>query len=412
MFSWLKKKRVRNEVKVITLDNESQESRLALLSFAGEPKDQMLASFRSSYLQTGFYVKNGGSISKNTMLPIILGGSGALGISSVMSGNLFMATANPATLMTLGGGVTSAVVGAGGKIVAQAPFVSAAGAILPVVAPLIAFQALVSISMARNFDAINQRLDNIEKSIAKIIQRTEATYVGEIISAQSRLRNIEERLMESGFFTNHMQMRLALIEHSINPIFERYHYLLEGQEIKKDISSDDIACRNFDAFMAINTSILDLKLDVLRLKLTYQENPAFIQKSTDNLLEKVGRYQELWQRVNGSLKEVEYLHEEVSRAIEDLSWWQRNISSRGKHTDLKIKKKNLQVGKREKDQTEKVIGGANSIADRIENAISNDRNDNLSIVYWRDEHGEHCYYTGELTINRTGYLQGKGVGAL
>ncbi|MCP5231063.1 MAG: hypothetical protein H6948_03045 [Zoogloeaceae bacterium] len=398
MFSWLKKNHVRNEVRAVTLDNESQSSKIALLTFEGEPRDRMLASLRSNYVQTGSYVKDGGSISKNTMLPIILGGSGAIGISSAMSGNLFMATANPATLMALGDGVTSAVVGAGGKIIAQAPFVSAAGAIIPVVAPLIAFQALMSISMARNFDAINERLDNIEKSIARLIQRSEATYVGELISAQSRLRNIEERLLESGFFTNHMQMRLSLIEHSINPIFERYHYLLDGEKIRKDMSSDDLAYRNFDALMAINTSILDLKLDVLRLKLTYQENPAFIEKSTNNLLGKVERYRSLWQGVNESIKEVEYLHEEVSGALEDLNWWQRNVSNRGRNAELSSQKKNLRILQRDRDASADSIEDAGNIADRIEGAISGDRNDKLSIVYWKDEHGEHCYYTGELSV--------------
>ena len=399
MFSWLKKKQVRNEIRAITLDNENQNSKIALLSFEGEPRDQMLASLKSSYLQTGSYVKDGGSISKNTILPTILGGSAALGVSSAMSGNLFMATANPATLMTVGEGVTSAVVGAGGKIVTQAPFVSAAGAIIPVVAPLIAFQALVSISMARNFDAINKRLDNIEKSIARLIQRTEATYVGEIVSAQSRLSNVEERLSESGFFTNHMQMRLSLIEHAINPVFERYHYLLDGQKISKNMSSDDLVYRNFDALMAINTSILDLKLDVLRLKLTYQENPAFIEKSTKNLLDKVGRYQKLWGEVNDSIKELESIHKHVSSALEDLSWLQRKIFRRRDYSELSRQKSALQISEQEKNKFKDTLCGASGVAEKIEDAISGDRNEKLSIIYWKDENGEHCYYTGELDVS-------------
>ena len=54
--------------------------------------------------------------------------------SSLLAGNVFLATVNPQTLMTIGTGVGSAVMGSTG-IVAQAPFVAASTALIPVVAP-------------------------------------------------------------------------------------------------------------------------------------------------------------------------------------------------------------------------------------------------------------------------------------
>ena len=68
---------------------------------------------------------------------------GSTAASSLLASNVFLATANPATLMTIGTGVGSAVMGSSG-IIAQAPFVAASSALLPVVAPVMLFMTVSS----------------------------------------------------------------------------------------------------------------------------------------------------------------------------------------------------------------------------------------------------------------------------
>ena len=66
--------------------------------------------------------QSGGAIDSSWLLPML--GAGSTAASSLMAGSVFLATANPATLMTIGTGVGTAVMGPAG-IVAQAPFIAA-----------------------------------------------------------------------------------------------------------------------------------------------------------------------------------------------------------------------------------------------------------------------------------------------
>ena len=152
--------------------------------------------------------------------------------------------------------------------------------------------------------------------------------------------------------------------------------------------------------MAINTSILDLKLDVLRLKLTYQENPAFLQKSTENLLAKVELYKSLWLGINESIKEVENVHKEIEFAIADMSFLQKNISKRAQYQSLSSGENTFRIDERNKDNTNKMVEDAKVVAMKVENALSKDEGDDSSIIYWKDETGEHCYYTNELIVSK------------
>jgi len=70
---------------------------------------------------------------------------GGTALSASLSSTFFMATADPSTLMKLGQGVGSAVMGVGG-IVGQASFIAVPSS-LPVVAPVMAMQALTTVAM-------------------------------------------------------------------------------------------------------------------------------------------------------------------------------------------------------------------------------------------------------------------------
>ena len=227
------------------------------------------------------------------MLTVIGSGTGALGMSYAASGTLFMATANPATLMAIGSGVGSAVMGTGGiGIVAQAPFIPIAGAMMPVLAPLIAFQAINTIMIMAQFKPIHEKLDHIEKSIDRVLKRLEATFIGEIYSVSQRIEEIEINFKACNQFTPEMIIRLALIEDKVSPIFERYKFLYRAQEIEKHATTpadlkEDLNFKQNDAYFAIALSILDLRVDVLRVKLAIQDDAVYMKHSVGKLLEKV-----------------------------------------------------------------------------------------------------------------------------
>ena len=400
-----------NKIYVKNYSTEDGVPAGALLSFNGKIKDALIERFKKNYSLEGDHIKNGGALSPTTMLSLISGGSGALGLSGAASGSLFMATANPATLMAIGNGVGSAVMGVGG-IVAHAPFVAVTGALMPVVAPLIVFQVISTILILNQFDSVNKKLDEIKKGVERVIQRAEATFIGEILSASRRIDEMENRFSICNQFTSDMVIRLALIEDKINPIFERYQFLYQSQKIDKRTTSEDLQFKQNDAYLAIILSILDLRIDILRVRLAVQENVGYMRNSTDNLISKVEHYKTLWKSIsNGDDKLIEDVAEQLSDAIEHMSWWQKtmpNYLGGERKVRVETEKKvrsftsKAKAIRRDEDFNEQI-----SIAQTIgEQLLLNVKTPKpMNLVYWRDEHGEHSYYTDDLQLINNAKVQ-------
>ncbi len=206
-------------------------------------------------------------------------------MSRAASGTLFMATANPSTLIAIGNGVGSAVMEAGG-IIAQAPFVPVAGALMPVATPLVAFQALSALPMMKS---LHEGLNEVREIVYRIFQRSEATFAGEIISACSRIEGLEHEFQVANRFTQDMMIRQALLEDKINPIVERYQYLYEMVNIKK-MSEKDWPVKQADALMAVIVSVIDFRVDMLRMRIFIQENPGYVKEFTERMIRKKERY--------------------------------------------------------------------------------------------------------------------------
>ena len=109
--------------------------------------------------------QSGGAIDSSWLLPML--GAGSTAASSLMAGSVFLATANPATLMTIGTGVGTAVMGPTG-IVAQAPFIAASSALIPVVAPLMFFTTVSSVMMCARLDRAQQALGRLSEVVERV----------------------------------------------------------------------------------------------------------------------------------------------------------------------------------------------------------------------------------------------------
>jgi hypothetical protein len=428
----------KNEVLVKRFNNVSKDSEIALLQFNGKIKETIIKELNNRFLLTGEYIDKGGYSSAKTITTLLSAG-GSMGLSGAVSGQLFMATANPATLMTIGNGVGSAVMGAGG-IVAQAPFIPIAGAIMPVAAPLIAFQAIATIMILNEFKTVNKKLDDIKSLIERSIERDEATNIGLIFSALNRLDEIEEEYFITKNFNQDMIIRLNLLENSINPLFERYNYLYDSaedtvvEEIKYDgfgekllkvaanpwvtgiwsllaknelenrsktrlvAEEDDAKYKRRDAYFAIITSILDIRISNLRVKMNMQENPEFIKYSIINFKNKVENYKKIWQKIREDYKKIENIANNIHETINSMDWWERNVPSwlGGKRTEYRNKKSGIEIVENDVNFSTKTI---TKMVDSNNESIKSLEQENYSnLLYWKDDFGEHSYYTNDIII--------------
>lgn len=389
----------KNKILVKEFNNpQTDKAEMALLAFDGKMRDKIIENFNQHFLIEGDHIKNGGISSPKTMLSLLGGSVGSLGLAGVASGQLFMATANPATLMSIGNGVGSAVMGASG-IVSQAPFLPVKGALMPVAAPLIAFQALSTITIMKQFKVVNERLDKIQDTLNTILYREEATFIGEVISASNRISEIENQFHICNQFTEDMIFRLALLEDKINPIFERYKYLYKNQSINTDTALRELKLQQTDAYMVVVTSILDIRIDLLKMKINIQNNPGYMETAAKTFVDKIGYYKQLWTTIQNDSSEINKVKEELKAAVSGMNWWQKNMPSwlLGKREKRKENENKVNELEKEASRHKVVVDEPIEFAMEFSESIKPSES-KMSLIYWKDDLGEHSYYTDDLLI--------------
>ncbi|HOJ05684.1 MAG TPA: hypothetical protein PK916_16935 [Bacteroidota bacterium] len=387
-----------NKIEYYKYENDNSE-KFAVFSLEGNIREKVLEQFQLQYSSQGDHVKNGGKISP-VVFRSIIGGSGAsLALSGTLAGKLFIATANPATLMTLGSGVGSAVMGTGG-IVAQAPFVAAAGPLMGVVAPVLIIQTLSTILILKQFEKVNERLNSISHEIERILERTEATFVGELISASNRIASIEEKYNICNGFTDDMMMQLVVLESHINPILERYWLLYRSYELNVSSDYTGVAWKLKDAYYTAMLSVLDLRIDVLKLKYDLQENPGVASSSSQKITRKVDEYIKLYRDITKIPKELKKISRGIEKEIEEMGGLLADLRDR-----LGLKSKERSRAEEKWQEIREGIDLAKHVKDVIK---TNDvvgsmlkqkkLSEDTSLVFWQDEYGAHCYYTSDLIL--------------
>jgi hypothetical protein len=221
--------------------------------------------------------------------------TGATALSAAFSSTLFMATANPATLMSIGNGVGSSVMGAGG-IVAQAPFIPVASS-LPVVAPILAIQALNTAVMMQQFKRVDRKLDTIKSALDKAIARIEATHAGELLAASRTVDDIYRQYGIEGSFSNDMLVRLALAERDVRALAARFRQLVEARSTTNVDDVHEIQQANYDAHSAMLASFVELRVSYLRVCVDLQENPRSVTSSLEHLKSAIDDGIVFWQQL-------------------------------------------------------------------------------------------------------------------
>ena len=370
---------------VITIDDQ----RLGVVDFGTELSRDLRFHIGESILTYGEPFRSGGVLG-TACLPIL--GAGSTVASSLLAGNVFMATANPGTLMTIGSGVGSAIMGPGG-IVGQAPFVAASGAIVPVVAPVMLFMVVSTMMMSTRFDQIQDSLDLLGTAIKQLLQREIAEDYGILLSAKERLEDISAEFSGSRRFTEAMKIRLALVENEINMLQHKYDVILRRGDVGAVV---DVSLTPTDMNLFLYSSLMNIQIDGLRLKLDLQDNPDDVGRSYLMLNSKINRYEKVFTGIleNDSVKKY---RNELKQSIDGMNWLQRCWDFGKKRR--KMVDEMQSIDKIREDGLDKARRDVAKWAGKISSMT--DTGPEYSAIFYRDHDGQgelKAYYTRDLQL--------------
>lgn len=392
MFGLFKKKRKMQLTNFVDEDNKT----ISLLEINGRERDNLVEYFTQLCVNGSEFSDNSGTISSKSILSLVGCAGASAGGSAALSSQLFIATANPASLMQIGSGVGSAVMGTGG-IVGQAAFLPAAGAVLPIALPVIALQTMSTIVVLKQFNIVNKKLDVLDKNIRKILQRDEASFAGEILFATKQLDVLEEQFKISKKFSSEMVTNLCLLQSKIGPAFERYRILYESEKIDAKSQNEGRKQKHCDSHFLVAFSILELRVDTLKMKLAAQESPEQLRFLVKIFGEKSNDYKKLWAKIKNDPKLTKNVSEDLKNAIKEMNIWQKHMPSWlfGKKGERK-KKENL--ANELDSHADNIQGSLDSIIDVGNNFTSMPGTDNtVSLIYWKDQNGtENSFYITDL----------------
>jgi len=359
---------------------------LVISEFTGDIQQRILSKINTEYLSTGKFVKDQMSVSPKILSSMMVSGAAAGTFTSAFaSQTLFMATANPATLMQIGHGVGSAVMGTQG-IIGQAAFIPVASS-LPVVAPLLAMQALSSVIMLQQFSALDKKLDAIKGSIDTMMARQEVTKVAELFTAVNIVDEIYLQYGQAGHFSTDMLIRLALAELDAMRLSRRYEMLENSESDEKTAKGFD----NYDTYCTMLSSFLNLRVKYLRTCVDVQENPQFIQRSSENYSILLKDTISLWDRLLSKSEKMKDDIDELEKKVENANVIQKISQSSRKELS---KKKDEYTAVIEKERI--ILKDFHSLIDLAKQISETPESETLpTLLYWHDADGEHCIATNE-----------------
>ncbi len=342
--------------------------------------------------------ETGGELS-TSCLPLL--GAGSVAASSLAAGNVFLATANPATLMSIGGGVGSAVMGTGG-IVAQAPFIAASSAILPVVAPLAILMSVSSTMLSARFDRLQTSLDSLTEAIHYLMKRDINDDCARALSALARLQDIAGEWDLSHRFTDDMKVRLALVERDLSVARFKHGLAINepapGKDTGAPVESAKLKMRTMPVewHLYALSSVAGIHAEGLRLRLAVQENSADLGRRVEALDASI----QAFRSGAGELLEGNWLEqylETLEKSLKETGWWKREVIQRWRS---KVMKNTAEQAKTIRDnELAQVQDSVRSWLQAMEKRDEIARQQ--TIVYYRDENGEgepKSYYTADLRL--------------
>ncbi len=223
---------------------------------------------------------SGGVIESAWLQPLF--GAGSTAASSLLAGNVFLATADPNTLMQIGSGVSTAVL-RGGRIVEHAPFIAAGSAIVPVVAPLMLFTTISSLITGARLHRMQRALGTLSETLTRVRELEETEVYAKLQSAAQLLDQIWSQFEHSQRFTDGMRSEVVQARSDLNVLHYQFGHLA-SREIHT-LGDARTAVSDINVFFL--SSLMDIRADVLRLYLTLQDDPSYAGQRQAALSKKV-----------------------------------------------------------------------------------------------------------------------------
>jgi hypothetical protein len=389
----------KKDMNVYTFEkNENIDGNMVLVNVNEKLKNEFLKKINKNFSETGNYFKNANKI-KNTVMMSLVSAAGIESYLGTVNTPLFIATTNVDNLMKIGFGFGSPIMESG-RIAGHAPFIPiSSGLVLPVLLTQIASSLL----LLWQFGKIEQEIVKIGIGIQKLLKRDIANDIGYFSSSLDIINEIEDEFFYSQKFTTDMIERLGVVENNVKVEDEMYWTLiqdniLEYDEIfeltRKDLKdSEDKKKREeklrekmkifeskiktsetLDIRLWVCFSILSVRILVLRNKLILQENPEYFEINMKKTKEEIKNYEKKWNKL------IELC--EMLERIKELEIIDKNIGNERRKLKEGLEKILVEVDKKE---INKIIEEAKKLS--LEKA----ENNNYSLVYWKDELGEHSY---------------------
>ena len=397
---------VPQEVQVRKLGDEGSE--LAVFEFQGELRDLIVASMHEAYLTSGNYAPDVRSVAPQGAMSAVFAGSSivATGLSANFSSSLFMATANPSTLMQLknGGGYLAAVMGPNG-IMRQAPFIPVASS-LPTVLPIVALQTLNTHMMMQQFQEVGRKLDVIKNTLDTVIARAEATHAGELLAASAVVDDVYRQYELEGEFSQDMLIRLSLAERDVRALAVRFRHLVEAHRDMNVEEPAEVQQANYDAHSAMLSSFLDLRISYLRVCVDMQENPKSVTSTVEMLKTKIDDSTVFWTYLLERSQLLKVRIDELEASLDDMNMAERLtkfIGGRGTSTETSLEQlRSAYTATMESER--KIMKGFHSLIESAEktrkelDAPQAASDSEPTLVYWKDEAGTHSFVTDQLRL--------------
>lgn len=358
---------------------------IALVDLGRVPSDLLRKSW-----STNHQFESGGFIENAWLMPLLGGGSSAA--SSLLAGNVFLATANPGTLMTIGSGVGSAVMGPTG-VIAQAPFVAASGALIPVVAPMMLCATVLSVTICARLDRVQRTLGRLSEAVERVRRLLDAEDYARFETAAERIDEIRSEFEQRRRFASDVPDRLSLVEHDVRVLRNKYGLLMTGDVLSEDDARSMVS--SLERFFL--ASLYDLQIDMLQTYFALQDNPSDVEERQSRLQKKVERYdKELRQSLDND--PVGDFHRKLKGDLAKKRWPARWL--RGSRGKLASTMRNVRAVRKDYHSSQARIG---QWVEAFETAEDPSRQQ--SVVIYREADGERtlrAYHTHDVRLEPTG----------
>ena len=281
---------------------------IALVDLGRDASDALRASW-----STDRPFQSGGVVESLWLLPML--GVGSAAASSLAAGNVFLATANPSTLMTIGTGLSTAVMGPTGMIVRHAPFVAATGALIPVVAPMMLFTTVSSVMMCARLDRAQRALGQLFEVVESIRRLLDAEDYAQFEIAAERIEEIRSEFEHCRRFASDVPDKLSRVEHHVSLLRSKYRLLMTGEVHSEDDARSAVSGLN-RFFLA---SLYDIQVDLLQLYLALQDDPDVVEFRRSRLLEKIEQYGKDFRHALDE-DQVGAYHRKLKRDLAESGW--------------------------------------------------------------------------------------------